>query len=83
MCAGILLTIIGGNLFSSSLEIVRLSFAESQIQLESIAMFFGEGYFGRTTKIALGALEGLLFGIGVLAGIEMFSQSQDEDDVEY
>ena len=83
MCAGILLTIIGGNLFSSSLEIVRLSFAESQIQLESIAMFFGEGYFGRTTKIALGALDGLLFGIGVLAGIEMFSQPQDEDDGEY
>ena len=83
MCAGILLTIIGGNLFSSSLEIVRLSFAESQIQLESIAMFFGEGYFGRTTKIALGALEGLLFGIGVLAGIEMFSQPHDEVDGEY
>jgi DNA-binding winged helix-turn-helix (wHTH) protein len=83
MCAGILLTIIGGNLFSSSLEIVRLSFAESQIQLEPIAMFFGEGYFGRTTKIALGAVEGLLFGIGVLAGIELFSQPSVDDEAEY
>lgn len=80
MFAGVLLTVIGGNLFSSSLEIVRLSFAESQIQLEPIAMFFGEGYFGRTTQIALGALEGFLFGIGVLAGIEMFTHEQDEEE---
>lgn len=77
MLAGILLTIVGGNLFSSSLEIVRHSFADSQIQLEPIALFFGEGYFGRTTKIVLGAFEGFLFGGGVMTGIEMFTQKGD------
>ena len=77
MLAGILLTIIGGNLFSSSLEIVRHSFANSQIHLEPIALVFGEGYFGRTTKIVLGAFEGFLFGGGVMAGIEMFTQKRD------
>ncbi|MBT5873927.1 MAG: hypothetical protein HOH43_10945, partial [Candidatus Latescibacteria bacterium] len=40
MCAGAVLTIIGGNLFSSSLEIVRQSFADSQIRLEPLALFF-------------------------------------------
>ena len=77
MLAGILLTVIGGNLFSSSLEIVRHSFANSQIRLEPIALFFGEGYFGRTTKIVLGAFEGFLFGGGVMSGIEMFTQKRD------
>lgn len=72
MAAGIALTVVGGNLFSSSLEIVQKLFADSQIRFEPIALLFGEGYFGRTTKIALGALEGFLFGGGVTTGIEMF-----------
>ena len=82
MCAGAVLTIIGGNLFSSSLEIVRQSFADSQIRLQPLATFFGEGHFGRTTKIALGALEGFLFGGGVITGIEMFAQPRRERDRE-
>jgi DNA-binding winged helix-turn-helix (wHTH) protein len=80
MCAGILLTVIGGNLFSSSLEIVRQSFADSQIRLEPIAMFFGEGYFGRTTKIVLGAFEGFLFGGGVMTGIKVFTQTRMKEE---
>ena len=74
MCAGAALTVIGGNLFSSSLEIVRQSFADSQIRLEPLFLFFGEGHFGMTTKIALGALEGFLFGGGVMTGIKVFAQ---------
>lgn len=80
ICAGVFLTVLGGNLFSSSLEIVRQSFADSQIRLEPIATFFGEGHFGQTTKIALGALEGFLFGCGMTAGIEVFAQSEEKDE---
>jgi DNA-binding winged helix-turn-helix (wHTH) protein len=78
MCAGILLTVIGGNLFSGSLEIVARLFADSQMRMEPLAPFFGEVHFGQTTQIVLGAIEGLLFGAGVTGGIELFSRSRSE-----
>ena len=78
MCAGILLTVIGGNLFSASLEIVARMFANSQISMDPLASFFGEGHFGRTTQIVLGALEGLLFGAGVAGGIEIAARSSQD-----
>jgi hypothetical protein len=78
MCAGIFLTVIGGNLFSASLEIVARMFANSQISMEPLATFFGEGHFGQTTQIVLGGLEGLLFGAGVASGIEIAARSSQE-----
>jgi hypothetical protein len=78
MCAGVLLTVIGGNLFSASLEIVARMFANSQISMEPLATFFGEGHFGQTTQIVLGGLEGLLFGAGVASGIEIAARSSQE-----
>ncbi|MCY3772419.1 MAG: transcriptional regulator [Gemmatimonadetes bacterium] len=77
MIASIALSVLGGNMFTSSLEIMRQSFGASQIRLETIATIFGEGEFGRTTQVALGALEGLLFGGGVTAGIEIFTRSRE------
>ena len=77
MIASIVLTVMGGNMFTASLETLRQSFDASQIRLETIATIFGEGEFGRTTQVALGALEGLLFGGGVTAGIEIFTRSRE------
>ena len=70
MFAGALLTVVGGNLFSASLEIVARMFANSQIRMDPLAAMFGEVHFGRTTQVVMGALEGLLFGAGVAMGIE-------------
>ena len=70
MCAGVLLTVIGGNLFSASLEIVAKLFANSQIRMDPLAPLFGEVHFGQTTQIVMGAIEGLLFGAGAAGGIE-------------
>lgn len=78
MCAGIVLTVIGGNLFSGSLEIVARSFADSQMRLEPLAPFFGEVHFGQSTQIIFGAIEGLLFGAGMTAGIEAFARAYDK-----
>jgi DNA-binding winged helix-turn-helix (wHTH) protein len=78
MCGGVLLTVIGGNLFSASLEIVARMFANSQIRMDPIAPLFGEVHFGETTQIVMGALEGLLFGAGVSSGIERSSRSDSE-----
>ena len=79
MCAGVLLTVIGGNLFSGSLEIVAQLFANSQIRMEPLAPYFGEVHFGHTSQIISGAIEGLLFGAGVMSGIEFFARADSED----
>jgi len=79
MCAGVLLTAIGGNLFSASLEIVAKLFANSQIRMDPLAPLFGEMHFGETTQIVMGAIEGLLFGTGVAAGIEVASRPDREE----
>lgn len=78
MCGGVFLTVIGGNLFSASLEIVARMFANSQIRMEPLAPLFGEVHFGQTTQIVMGALEGLLFGAGVASGIEVSGRSDRE-----
>lgn len=83
MAASIVLTVMGGNMFTASLETLRQSFDASQIRLETIATIFGEGEFGRTTQVALGALEGLLFGGGVTAGIEIFTRSRERVEGRY
>ena len=75
MCAGVLLTVIGGNLFSASLEIVAKLFANSQIRMDPLAPLFGEVHFGQTTQIVMGAIEGMLFGAGVAGGIEVSSRN--------
>jgi hypothetical protein len=80
MCAGVLLTVIGGNLFSASLEIVAKLFANSQIRMDPLAPLFGEVHFGETTQIVMGAIEGLLFGTGVAVGVEVASRSDREED---
>jgi hypothetical protein len=81
MCAGVLLTVIGGNLFSASLEIVAKLFANSQITMDPLAPLFGEVHFGQTTQIVMGAIEGLLFGAGVASGIEISSRSDGKGGV--
>jgi len=70
MKAAIIMTLIGGNLFSRSLELIARSFANSQFRMEPLASFFGEVHFGRTSQIALGAMEGFLFG-----GMEFFARA--------
>jgi len=70
MVAGVLLTIIGGNLFSGSLEIVARAFSDSQLRMDALATLFGEVHFGRTTQLIMGAIEGGLFGCMMMAGMK-------------
>ena len=67
---------IGGNLFSGSLEIVARAFADSQLRMDALASFFGEVHFGRTTQLIMEAIEGLLFGGWVMAGMEAVARPQ-------
>lgn len=78
MIAGISLTVIGGNLFSGSLEIVARAFRDSQLRMDALASFFGELHFGRTTQLIMGAIEGGAFGCMMMAGIKLVSRSVGE-----
>jgi DNA-binding winged helix-turn-helix (wHTH) protein len=71
MCSAIFLTIVKGNLFSGSLDIIAHRFVDSQVKLEPLASFFGEVYFGLISRIVLGAMEGFLFGGLLIAGMEL------------
>jgi DNA-binding winged helix-turn-helix (wHTH) protein len=77
--AGVLLTVIGGNLFSGSLELVARSFANSQMRMDPLANFFGEVHFGQTTQIVFGAIEGLLFGGCLVGGMELLAHRGDKN----
>lgn len=74
-CAGVLVTLIGGNLFTGSLAIVTHSFANSQLRIESLSAWFGEAALGRTMLMFIGAIEAFLFGATVRAGMELAQRS--------
>ena len=67
--AGALLTWAGGRLMAGSLERLSGTFAASRLDLAPLGRLFGEAGFGTTTQVALGAVEGLLFGACVAAAI--------------
>ncbi len=68
--AGALIPLAGGRLMGGSLDLLATSFAGSRLQLDRFGLLFGELHFGRATQVALGGVEGLLFGgcvVGALA----------------
>lgn len=67
--AGALLTWAGGRLMAGSLERLTGTFAGSRLDLAPLGRLFGEAHFGLTTQVALGAVEGSLFGACVAAAI--------------
>ncbi len=80
MCAGVILTVIGGNLFSGSLEIVARSFADSQIRMEPLAPYFSKVHNSHIREIIFGGIEGLMFGAGLMSGIELVARKRNEED---
>ena len=68
--AGALIPLAGGRLMGGSLDLLAQSFTGSMLQLDQFGLLFGELHFGRATQVALGGVEGLLFGscvVGALA----------------
>lgn len=73
MLGAIILTTIKGNLFSGSIEAIARSFADSQINLETLASLFGETHIKMIPRLVLGAVEGFLFGGFMAAGMDVFN----------
>ena len=63
LCAG------GFRLGAQSLRSVVRGFPNTQVRFEAFAPLLGETGVGRRTRAALGATEGLLFGVGLAAGL--------------
>jgi len=60
--AGALVPLLGGRMFSGSLDLLARSFPGSRLSLAHIAALFGESGFGLAAQVATGAIEGLLLG---------------------
>ena len=71
MLIAVTLSLVGGTLLSSSLASVGRAFADSQLRMDSLAAMFGEVHFGQLTQMSMSAMEGLIFGGTVAAGVEI------------
>lgn len=60
--AGAAIPLLGGRMFSGSLDLLARSFPGSRLRLDQIGALFGETGFGLFAQVATGALEGLLLG---------------------
>lgn len=76
--AGVAIPLLGGRLMGGSLALLARSFADSRLRLDSLGRFFGELHFGYTTQVALGAVEGLVFGACVLGAIVLARAAQND-----
>lgn len=75
--AGALIPLTGGHLMGGSLNLLANSFAESKLQLDRFGVLFGELHFGRATEVALGGIEGFLFGSCVVGALALMVGSEN------
>jgi DNA-binding winged helix-turn-helix (wHTH) protein len=65
--AGALIPLLGGRMFSGSLDLLARSIPGSRLRLDQIGALFGENGFGIVSQVATGAVEGLLLGACIIA----------------
>lgn len=75
--AGTLIPLAGGHLLGGSLDLLAQSFAGSKLQLDTFGLLFGELHFGRATEVALGGVEGLLFGSCVVGALVLIGRLEN------
>ncbi|WIJ26946.1 winged helix-turn-helix domain-containing protein [Devosia sp. RR2S18] len=69
--AGALIPLLGGQMLGGSLELLTLSFPNSQLRFGHNGLFFGENGFGPVAQVVTGALEGILFGGSTVAAMAL------------
>jgi DNA-binding winged helix-turn-helix (wHTH) protein len=69
--AGLLITLLGGRIMGGSLDLLSRRFPGSRLHLDQIGALFGEPGFGPISLAATAALEGLLFGAGVVGAMRL------------
>jgi hypothetical protein len=67
--AGAAIVLLGGRLMGGSLDLLARQFPSSRLRLDQIGSLFGEQGFGPISRVATGALEGMLFAACVVAAM--------------
>ncbi|NNF04357.1 MAG: transcriptional regulator [Rhodothermales bacterium] len=78
--AGALIPLAGGRLMGGSLNLLAQSFADSNLQLDAFGPIFGELGFGLATQVALGGIEGFLFGLCVVAALGWMARMRNGEE---
>ena len=68
---GVLVSALGGHMMGGSLDLLAQQFPDSRLRLDRIGAWFGEAGFGPVTKLVTAALEGALFGAGVVTAMRL------------
>lgn len=69
--AGALIPFLGGHLLGGSLDLLARQFPDSHIRLDAVARLLGEAEFGRLSQAVTAAIEGLVFGAGVVGALTL------------
>ncbi|MEM1079977.1 MAG: transcriptional regulator [Pseudomonadota bacterium] len=67
--AGLLIALVNGRLMVGSLDLLLRQFSGSRLRLDGVGRWFGEDGFGPISQVAVGALEGLIFALCMVAAI--------------
>jgi DNA-binding winged helix-turn-helix (wHTH) protein len=67
--AGLLIPLLGGHMLGGSLDLLARQFPDSHVRLGSIAHLFGENGFGPMSQAVTGAIEGMVFGAGMVGAL--------------
>ena len=67
--AGVLVPLLGGRMMGGSLALLGEQFPQARLRLDAIGPFFGESGFGPVSQMVTGAIEGALFGAGVVGAM--------------
>ena len=62
-------SLLGANFSASSVDAIATLFRGSELSLSTLGSWVGEPGFGRLSRIALSAYEGLFFGAGLVYGL--------------
>ena len=68
---GLLVVALGGHMMGGSLDLLAHQFPDSRLRLDRIGAWFGESGFGPVTQLLTAALEGGLFGAGVVTAMRL------------
>jgi hypothetical protein len=69
--AGALIPVLGGHMLGGSLDLLARQFPDSHVRLGWIAHLFGEADFGPLAQTVTGAIEGAVFGAGMVAALTL------------
>jgi DNA-binding winged helix-turn-helix (wHTH) protein len=68
---GLVVALVGGHMLGGSLDLLAHQFPDSRLRFDRIGALFGESGFGTVSRIVTSALEGGLFGGGVVTAMRL------------